>query len=243
MEAILLAAGQGKRFQGQLADLPKVLIEVGGEALLDRHLRAYEASGVGRATIVVGFAAERIRERVRTLGRGGQVSFVENPRFSEGSLYSLYCARERLRSGQACLLMDADVLYAPEMLGRLVDAPEPCSVLFDADFLDEEMKIGLRGGIAQALGKKLTAAGFDSLGRGPGFYRIGPEAGPALARILEEMVAAGQERLEYEDALNVLFRTHPFHPVPVGGLPWTEIDHAADLEKARTVIWPRLQSR
>lgn len=243
MEAILLAAGRGKRFQGQLADLPKVLIEVGGETLLGRHLRAYEAAGVDRATIVVGFAADRIRERVRPVGELGSVSLVENPRFHEGSLYSLYCARGRLRSGDACLLMDADVLYAPEMLRRLVDAPHPCSVLFDADFLDEEMKIGLRGGTVRALGKQLTATGFDALGRGPGFYRISPDAGGALARILEEMVAEGQEGLEYEEALNVLFRTHPFHPVPVGGLPWTEIDHAADLEKARTVIWPRLQGR
>ncbi len=93
MDAILLAAGQGKRFGGDNRWVCKVLIEVGGECLLDRHLDALFLGGVTRLHIVVGFEAARIEERLASVVRGRAVELVHNPRWSEGSIYSLYLAR------------------------------------------------------------------------------------------------------------------------------------------------------
>lgn len=240
MDAILLAAGQGKRFGGELDVGCKVLIEVAGHCLFDRHLDALFAHGVTRLTVVVGFAAERIAARHAHAGRGRNIELLSNPRFAEGSLYSLYLARERLRSPGGCLVMDADVLYDPLLIKLLVDSPEADALLFDGGFLDDEMRIGIRNGHAVALGKKLQVADFEGMGRGPGFYKVGPQSGAAFAKILEEMVQEGLCHLEYEDAFNRLFVRHPFTPIEVRGRPWTEIDNLVDLEKAKTVVWPAI---
>src|SRR5271155_1161765 len=111
MDAILLAAGQGKRFGGDNRWVCKVLIEVGGQCLLDRHLDALFEHGVDRLHVVVGFEATRIEARLGGVVRGRAVDVLHNPRWKEGSLYSLYLAREHLLSAGGCLVMDADVLY------------------------------------------------------------------------------------------------------------------------------------
>ena len=243
MDAILLAAGQGKRFGGENRFVCKVLIEVGGACLLDRHLDALLSGhehGVDRLHVVVGFEAPRIEERLAKVGRGRRVDVLHNPRWKEGSLYSLYLAREHLRASGGCLVMDADVLYDGAMINRLVASPEPRALLFDGGFMDEEMKIGLRGGRAVQLGKKLRAEDYEGMGRGPGFYKVDAEAGAAFARVLEAMVAEGLAHLEYEDAFNRLFEQYPFAPIEVEGRAWTEIDNLVDLDRATREIWPRL---
>lgn len=237
MEAILLAAGQGRRFAGGNAYGCKVLIEVEGHCLLDRHLAALFAGGVDRVTFVVGYEAQRIADRVR--GDARPISLVHNERFREGSLYSLFCARDRLRAGST-LVMDADVLYDRRLIPRLVDSPHGAALLFDGGFVDEEMKVGLRGGRAIELGKQLKAEDFEGIGRGPGFYKFDRAAGGKLATILEQMVDEGFAGSEYEDAFTRLFQVHDVWPVDVGALAWTEIDHPQDLARATHEIWPRI---
>ena len=241
MDAILLAAGQGKRFGGDNRWVCKVLIEVGGECLLDRHLDALFEHGIGRLHVVVGFEEGRIEERLAKVVRGRAVDVLRNPRWKEGSLYSLYLAREHLLPPGGCLVMDADVLYDAAMMGSLVSSPESRGLLFDGGFLDEEMKVGLRSGRAVRLGKKLRPADYEGMGRGPGFYKVDAVAGAAFARLLEAMVGEGLAHLEYEDAFNRLFEEYPFAPVDVAGRAWTEIDNLVDLDRANREIWPRLR--
>jgi len=242
MDAILLAAGQGKRFGGENPWACKVLIEVGGECLLDRHLDALFSQGVTRLVVTVGFEAARIEERLARIGKGRPVVTLPNPRFREGSLYSLFLAREHLSNPGGCLVMDADVLYDPALIGVLVRSPEPNALLFDGGLLDDEMKVGVRGGRAVQLGKKIRAEDYDGMGRGPGFYKVDAVAGAALARALEAMVGEGLAHLEYEDAFNRLFVEHPLAPVEVAGRAWTEIDNLVDLKRATDEIWPRLHA-
>jgi choline kinase len=242
MDAILLAAGQGKRFGGDNRWVCKVLIEVAGQCLLDRHLDALFAGGVDRVHVVVGFEAARIEARLDRVGRGRAVDLVRNERWKEGSLHSLYTARGHLAAPGGCLVMDADVLYDPSLIASLAASREPNGLLFDGGFVDEEMKVGVVDGRAVILGKKIRAEDYEAIGRGPGFYKVDPEAGRAFAGVLEAMVAEGLSGLEYEDAFNRLFEERPFALVDVAGRAWTEIDNLVDLARAENEIMPRLAS-
>jgi len=241
MDAILLAAGQGKRFGGDNRWVCKVLIEVAGECLLDRHLDALFAGGVDRLHVVVGFEAARIEARLERVRRGRAVDLVRNDRWKEGSLHSLYTAREHLAAAGGCLVMDADVLYDASLIRSLVESDEPNALLFDGGFVDEEMKVGVVGGRAVMLGKKIRAEDYEGIGRGPGFYKQDAAGGGAFARVLEAMVAEGLSHLEYEDAYNRLFEERPFALVDVAGRAWTEIDNLVDLARAENEIMPRLR--
>ena len=62
-KAMILAAGRGSRM-GASEHEPKPLLEVGGEALIERHLRCLRQSGVDEVVINLCFGGERIRERI-----------------------------------------------------------------------------------------------------------------------------------------------------------------------------------
>ncbi len=81
------------------------------------------------------------------IGARNFVRTIHNPAFSEGSMVSLWAARAALASGDDILFMDADVLYDPALIERLVDTKLPNAFLIDRDFEpgDEPVKLCLRG--------------------------------------------------------------------------------------------------
>ena len=46
LRAVLLAAGRGERLRPLTESVPKALVEVRGETLLERHLRALQRAGI-----------------------------------------------------------------------------------------------------------------------------------------------------------------------------------------------------
>ena len=71
MIAMLLAAGKGERLRPLTDSVPKALVEVRGEALLERHLRSLVAAGVETAVINLGWLGDQILERVGSGERFG----------------------------------------------------------------------------------------------------------------------------------------------------------------------------
>ena len=69
--ALLLCAGRGERLRPITDTLPKPLVDVGGETLVGRHLRALAAAGVTRVVINLGWLGERIVEHVGDGARHG----------------------------------------------------------------------------------------------------------------------------------------------------------------------------
>jgi choline kinase len=108
-------------------------MEFGGRSLLARHLDLLFRFGVHTADLVVGFEANRIIDHVATLNSRPDVAYHFNPRYESGSVLSLWAAEETLLSGDNVLLMDADVLYHPLILQKLVESPAENCFLLDRD--------------------------------------------------------------------------------------------------------------
>ena len=62
--AMILAAGRGERLRPLSDNLPKALVEVHGESLLERHLRAVKAAGAETVIINLGWLGNQIVERI-----------------------------------------------------------------------------------------------------------------------------------------------------------------------------------
>ncbi len=71
MRAMILAAGRGERLRPLTDELPKSLIEVGGQSLLERHLENVRSAGIKTVVINLGWLGDRIVERVGTGSRYG----------------------------------------------------------------------------------------------------------------------------------------------------------------------------
>ncbi len=215
--------------------------------MLARMLDALVANGVSAVFITVGYEQAAIRAEVARLGYDDLVQFVENPRFREGSLVSLWAQDEALNAGRPILLMDADVLCDARMVARLLEEGHENRLLLDREIEpgDEPVKICLTGEVIVDF-RKIPSNAYDRFGESVGFFRFsGPMAGLLWARCDDYMqtgASSGAVRVEYEEAIRDLILAEParFGVVEVTDLPWTEIDFEADVARARRDILPEL---
>lgn len=238
--ALILAAGVGRRLNNSHGPLPKALLPFGGRSLLARHIGILRACGVEDATVVIGFEAGRVRAEI---GGDPRVALLENPDYREGSVVSLWTARDVLRAGRPVVLMDADVLYDRRLMARLVASRHPNCLLLDREIEpgDEPVKLCVSGGQIVDFRKKPTAA-HEWHGESVGFFRFTSEAATELAARCEDYVATGRRATEYEEPIRDMIQSSApdrFGFEDISGLPWTEIDFPEDVAKASGLL-PRL---
>jgi len=88
ISAVILAAGESRRMGKQ----NKLLLPVGGEALLVKLVKSVCASDVVQVLVVIGHEAEKIRSELNEFS----LSFVYNPNFSEGMTTSIKSGIKRV---------------------------------------------------------------------------------------------------------------------------------------------------
>ena len=241
MKAIIFAAGIGKRLQGVTQGRPKCLVEIGGRTLLSRHVEYLGRLGVRKVVLVVGFAQNHIRKAMATDPSAQEIRWVVNEQFMRGSITSLWAARSEM--DEDMVLMDADVLYAPTILARLIHSPFPTALLMDDTVkqISEECMITAKAGRVLTLSKVLPSA-YDEAGEGVGFLKVQKQDIPALLHSVQVHVEAGTLDMEYEDALKEFFHKVPVGYEKIGGLPWIEIDFPEDIDRAVSEILPAVRS-
>ena len=117
--AVILSAGIGDRLRPLTTDLPKCLVEVGGQPILLRALHALAVQGVEEAVIVVGHKADVIRRRVGTCFAGMDIHYVDAPRYATtNNICSLWDAREYC--DEDILLVEGDVVFDTSVVASLL---------------------------------------------------------------------------------------------------------------------------
>jgi choline kinase len=240
VNAVILVAGVARRLAPLTDTTHKALLPVGGRPILSRMLEALDAAGIRQVTLVVGHCADQVRALAGDRVGRMAVRYVHNPEYTRGSVISLHAARQALR--EPTLVMDSDVLFPREFLGRLLALPAPSALLIDRGFSDtgEEVKVYTRGDRVIAIGKKVVPEAWDAVGEGVGFFKCGVEAAPELVRCLGRVIEDSHGLGEWEDALQLLVDGRHVGWADVTGLPWTEIDFVEDLRRAESDVLPRV---
>ena len=147
MTGLVLAAGVGKRLAPLTDDRPKGLIELGGRSLLARLLDGFAAAGVRETHLVVGYKHEMIRAHLGASHRGMPLRYLENEAYTKGPRLSLWTGRTAFERDDV-VLADGDVLFAPPLLTRVIQAAEPNVFLAEPELVDtgEELILYILGG-------------------------------------------------------------------------------------------------
>jgi len=247
MHAIILAAGRGNRLAEFNPDgRPKCLLEFGGRSLLARQLDILFNCGVSQVTLVVGYEADLIIDHVGKLASRPEVAFVYNPAFIKGSVLSLLAAHEVMTSGETVLVLDADVLFHPQIMQTLIKSPHPNCFLIDRDFVagDEPVKIAMHQGQMVEFRKALPdGLSFDTLGESVGFFKFNCEIGAKITQACSEYNSEGLLDAPHEEALRDVLLEQPseFACEDVSRLPWLEVDFPEDVERAIKQILPAIR--
>ena len=244
---MVLAAGAGRRLRPDTDALPKALLPVDGDVtILDIALRNLAAVGLHDVVIVVGYAADAVRDRAAGLERehGVRLTLVDNDRAEEwNNAYSLWLAREHFAAG--ALLVNGDTVHPVSVEKTLLAAAPGSATAADATDIiiavddvkrlaDEEMKVIIDpGGRLTRITKLMDPA--LAYGEYIGATLIGAAAAAPLAAALEATWRRDPS-LYYEDGFQELTdRGGAIGVAPIGEVEWVEVDNHADLRRAREI--------
>ena len=221
---------------------PKCLAHIGGKSLLRRTLESLRAVGVEDVVLVTGFQSEPVAREARDHAGRMRVTVLENPRYREGAILSLWTAREFL--DRDLLVMDADVLCPRAAFERLTGSRHSNCLLVDGSVREtgEEQMVFGREGRALHIAKKVPEEirrRMERYGESLGFLRLNGPAAGALRNLLDQKVQAGIASIEHEQLYPDLFRRMTVGFERVDGLAWTEIDTPEDLARAEREVFPR----
>jgi histidinol-phosphate/aromatic aminotransferase/cobyric acid decarboxylase-like protein/choline kinase len=125
MQAVILAAGMGKRLGKLTGSDTKCMVEVNGVKLIDRLLDSISAAGVERVIIVVGYKSERVIKHVGDNWRGTPVIYVHNENYDKtNNIYSLYLASSYLEK-EDTILFESDLIFDHAIVEKLVHSNDP----------------------------------------------------------------------------------------------------------------------
>lgn len=131
MQAIILAAGMGKRLKELTSNATKCMVEVNGEMMIHKTLMHLEKLNLNKIVLVVGYEGQQLMDYVNSLGLKTPVEYVVNDVYDKtNNIYSLYLAKEYLLQDDT-LLLESDLVYEEAVIRKLVDTPYPSLVLVD----------------------------------------------------------------------------------------------------------------
>jgi dTDP-glucose pyrophosphorylase len=120
MEAIVMAAGEGRRLRPLSEAWPKPLLPIDGRPVLATLLRELAAAGLARVTVVTGYLAGQLEELIGDGGGFGIEARIVRQPIPEGSGDAV---RRAVAGGASVptIVVAADTVYRPGDIGRFAD--------------------------------------------------------------------------------------------------------------------------
>ncbi len=131
MQAIILAAGMGKRLKELTQNSTKCMVKVNGQTLIERMLSQIEERDFSRIVIVVGYEGQKLIDYISTLDIKKPIVYVENPIYDKtNNIYSLSLAKEYLCE-EDTVLFESDLIFEGSLIDMLIDDPRDTLALVD----------------------------------------------------------------------------------------------------------------
>jgi len=129
MQAIILAAGMGKRLKELTEDSTKCMIKVNGVTLIERMLSQLDKLHLTRIIIVVGYKAEELISYISNLALQTPILFVTNDiYYKTNNIFSLYLAKDYLLK-EDTLLLESDLIFTDAALQKIINDQYPSLAL------------------------------------------------------------------------------------------------------------------
>ena len=243
MQAIILAAGMGKRLKELTSEATKCMVKVNGVAMIDRMMGHLDKLGLSRIVVVVGYEGQKLMDYIDALGVSTPIVYVDNNVYNKtNNIYSLYLAKDYLVQ-EDTILLESDLVFEEAVLHRLINHPYPSLVLVDkfeswmdgtVVTLDEQDNI--QSFVAK---REFDFNRIDEYYKTVNIYKFSKEFSELYyVPFLEIYCKALGTNEYYEQVLKVITFLEDPHikAVKLEGEKWYEIDDVQDLDIAETIF-------
>ena len=247
MQAIILAAGMGRRLGELTKENTKCMVPVNGVRLIDRLLRQLSTLPLTRIIIVIGYKGKELKEYIHSTFHIPHstlhIDFVENPIYDKtNNIYSLSMVKEQLQQDDT-LLIESDLIFSDRLFPMILENPYPNLALVAKyeSWMDGTMvRLDEDQYIVNFISKQaFDYADVDSYYKTVNIYKFSREfLQQQYVPFLDAYTKAVGNNEYYENVLRIisLLNSHNMKALPIGNEKWYEIDDKQDLDIAEALF-------
>ena len=238
MQAIILAAGMGKRLGKLTQNNTKCMVEVGGVRLIERALYILDKKKLSRIVMVVGYQCENLMQFVDGLGIDTPVEYIINEVYDRtNNIYSLSMAKDWLVK-EDTLLLESDLIFEEALIDLLLEDSRETLALVDKFenwmVVDEDDRI-----VDFIPGKLLEYSQKERYYKTVNIYKLSADFSRNVYVPFLEAYARVMGNNEYYEAvikLILMLDKNTMRAKRLEGQRWYEIDDIQDLDIAEVLF-------
>lgn len=243
MQAIILAAGMGKRLKSLTEHNTKCMVKVNGVTMIERALRILDKKHLSRIVIVVGYEGKKLIEHIETLNIHTPICYIDNKvYYKTNNIYSLSLAKEYLCS-EDTLLLESDLVFQEEIIDLLLEDERETLALVDKyeSWMDGTcMVLNEDDCIVDCIpGKYLDFSEKEKYYKTVNIYKFGQKFSEnTYVPFLSAYEKAMGENEYYESVIKLIsfLETKEIRAKRLSGQVWYEIDNVQDLNIAESLF-------
>ncbi|MBQ7419824.1 MAG: aminotransferase class I/II-fold pyridoxal phosphate-dependent enzyme [Prevotella sp.] len=248
MQAIILAAGMGRRLGELTKDQTKCMVPVNGVRLIDRLLDQLSKLSLQRVIIVVGYKGQELREYIeaqygKMLTANCQLQYAENPIYDKtNNIYSLSIVKDELQKDDT-ILLESDLIFSDRLIPMILENPQPNLALVAKyeTWMDGTMvQIDEDHNIVNFISKNaFNYNDVDTYYKTVNIYKFSRMfLQEKYVPFLDAYTKAVGLNEYYENVLRIisLLNEHELKALPIGDEKWYEIDDKQDLDIAEALF-------
>jgi len=243
MQAIILAAGMGKRLGELTKNNTKCMVEVGGVKLIERALRILDKKSLSRIILVVGYQYENLTTFVNSLQLATPIEYIVNDVYNRtNNIFSLSLAKEQMMQ-EDTLLLESDLIFEERLIDLLIEDKRDTLALVDKfeSWMDGTcIVVDENDNITDfILGKLLKYHEKEHYYKTVNIYKFGAEFSQNVYVPFLEAYAKVMGNNEYYETvikLILMLDKNTMKAKRLNGEMWYEIDDIQDLDIAQTLF-------
>ena len=244
MQAIILAAGMGRRLGDLTKENTKCMVPVNGVRLIDRLLGQLSGLSLKRVIIVVGYKGQELKDYIgHRYDDQLKIAYAENPIYDKtNNIYSLSLVKQQLQEDDT-LLIESDLIFSDSLFQMIIADPYPNLALVAKyeSWMDGTMvRLDADNNIVNFVSKKaFKYEDIDSYYKTVNIYKFSRDfSQQKYVPFLEAYCHALGNNEYYEQVLRVitLLDHAELKALPIGNEKWYEIDDIQDLDIAETIF-------
>lgn len=242
MKFAIIAAGEGSRLSQEGADKPKPLIELNGEAMIDRLVRIFAKNGAEEIDIIVNEIHPETKKHVLELKERLNVPVQVVCKTTPSSMHSFYELSPLLKDSKKFCLTTVDTIFREDEFARYIEAfknTQCDGMMAVTDYIDDEKPLYVStDGEMQITGFHDSFENFEKSGVAEtsecryisgGIYCLSADA----IGVLEQCIESGQARMRNFQrqlvASGLKLKACAFSKI-------LDVDHISDVEKAEEFL-------
>lgn len=245
MQAVILAAGMGRRLKELTQDNTKCMVKVNGVTLIERMLRQIEKKALSRIVVVVGYEGKKLIDYIATLNIETPIVYVNNPIYNKtNNIYSLALAKDYLCE-EDTLLFESDLIFEDAVIDQLLDDERDTLALVDKykSWMDGTCVKLAEDDTIEAFvpGKHFKFKEKEEYFKTVNIYKFSKEFSQThYVPFLDAYTKALGNNEYYEQVLRVITMLDeaPIKAKRLTGQLWYEIDDIQDLDIATSMFAP-----